>query len=354
MTTTEGVEAGLPSGNRVAAGWRPLAGAALLERLRVTGRARPASDPRLVADLRSLIGDVPTASEGRGTPLVVTKDRLHRSLACPAHAGHGPSAGRGFSPSLACGALVDVLFRQLVTTGTVGDALADGIDGLGLDEFQAPLLAWIRQLAPAERSELRSEVDRQIDGLRRRWPALDPAWLPRTQERIRVPLADGRIELMARVDLAVGRPAADEASVALIDVTSGCGRAAHRADRHFLALVETLRGTTPPFAVATYSTRTGELDVDPVTSELLVDAARRCRAAIGVLGGGEAVTAPDPTARPWCPACSEVPRTTVGRPPPGAPEAYRSAAAVSDAVRPAAPSPGAVDEVLSFPEERAA
>ena len=62
-------------------GWRPPAGASLLERLRVTGRSRPAADPDVAAHLRALLGaglaeDVGT-TDGDGR-IVVTKERLTR------------------------------------------------------------------------------------------------------------------------------------------------------------------------------------------------------------------------------------------------------------------------------------
>ncbi len=121
---------------------------------------------------------------------------------------------------------------------------------------------------------------------------------------MRVRLADGAVELSARVDLAIGRPARDEASVAIVEVTSGSRRVEHRADLHFYALIETLRSPAPPFVVATYYSRTGELDVDPVTDELLVGAARRTLVGARRLrhpdGGTEAGRAPSP----WCSRCS--------------------------------------------------
>ncbi len=206
---------------------------------------------------------------------MVTKDRLHRALACGEHAGSGGFGQRTFSTALACGALVGALFRQLVTVGFVDDAMADGMAALAVDDRQAELVAWIDQLTGPEHQELAAEVERQAEGLRRRWPALDPSWLPRTQEAMRIRLAGGTVELSARVDLAIGRPAREEASVALVEVSSGIPRVEHRADRHFYALLEALRNSAPPFVVATYYTRTGELDVDPVTDELLVVAARR-------------------------------------------------------------------------------
>ena len=93
-------------------------------------------------------------------------------------------------------------------------------------------------------------------------------------------LAGGAVELSARVDLAVGRPAEERASVAIVEIKSGARRIEHRADVHFYALVEALRNPAPPFVVATYYTRTGELDVDPVTEELLEAAGRRTLAGI--------------------------------------------------------------------------
>ncbi len=174
--------------------WRPLAGAALLDRLRATGRPRPTGEPALAAELRAFLEeglgtDAGTATCGAGprtdaTGLVVTKDRVTRALACEAHRGAPDLGDRVPSLALARGALVDVLFRQLVTVGTVGDVLVDGLDALSVDDYQIPLVAWIGQLSRAERGELRAEVERQIEGLRERWPAFDPSWLPRTQETL--------------------------------------------------------------------------------------------------------------------------------------------------------------------------
>ena len=266
--------------------WEPLAGDALLDRVRHTGRARPMVDPVLADGLRSylqrglddLTGAVPTDLAER--VLVVTKDGLANSLSCPTHRESAPYGERPFTLPLACAVLVGLVFRQIVAVGSEGDAMSDALDALALDEHQAPLASWIAQLAPAERSELQAEVDRQADGLRRRWPAIDPSWLPRTQESLRVGLAEGRVQLAARVDLVLGTPAVDESSVALVEVRSGARRPSHRDDLHFIALLETLRSTAAPFSVATYYARTGELDVDPVTPGLLAAAARRCLAGI--------------------------------------------------------------------------
>jgi hypothetical protein len=119
--------------------------------------------------------------------------------------------------------------------------------------------------------------------MQRRWPPLEAGWLPRTREAMRVPVLGGAIELSARVDLVVGRPAVDEASVAIVDVKSGARQVEHRDDLLYYALVEALRAGAPPFVAATYYTRTGELDVEPVTAPLLFGAVHRTVAGVRIL-----------------------------------------------------------------------
>ena len=165
-------------------------------------------------------------------------------------------------------------------------------------------MSWIEGLRSAERDELRAEVERQAGGT--------PAPVARLGSGLASPhaggacgsgLAGGTVELSARVDLVIGPPAGDVASVAIVEVKSGARRIEHRADLHFYALIETLRSPAPPFVVATYYTRTGELDVDPVTEELLMGA---CQAhPVGspapgcglARGDGRAVSASVPVAR---------------------------------------------------------
>ena len=314
--------------------WQPLAGAALLERLRNTGRPRPRSDPDFAHMLRDRLEHglsldvpagcdwfppragqpeaVPGSPSPRALPLVVTKDRLTRVLACETDCVSSEFGERTPTIALACGAMIDVLFRQLVCQGSIGDPVADGLAALAVDEHQQDLVSWIERMPRGDLQELRAEVERQVGGLRRRWPALEPSWMPRTQESMRVGLAGGAVELSARVDLAIGKPAEDEASVALVEVKSGARRPDHRADLHFYALIEAVRNPAPPFAVATYYTRTGELDVDPVTEELLVGAARRVVAGARALLRGAGGADPHRHPNALCGLCSSLPHGEPG------------------------------------------
>jgi hypothetical protein len=265
--------------------WEPLAGAELLSRLRFTGRPRPAADPDRRRRLRNVLeSGLGTDSRPAGLPpMVITRGRLTRILdgepASSAEDGKEPE----LTTALACGALLDVLFRQLITIGVIDDPVIDGLSALAVDRRNHRLVTWIGGLSDPDRRELETEVRRQADELARRWPRLEPGWFPRTGLRLRTGLADGTVILSARADLAVGQPAGDRASVALVDVTSGARHRTDRHDRRFMALVETLRSPAPPFVVATYYTRTGELDVDPVTDELLEAAAHRVATGIGQL-----------------------------------------------------------------------
>ncbi len=318
--------------------WQPLAGASLLERLRVTGRPRLKADPELRRELREgLESGIRCQSPGKPTggpdvdtasclsaPVLVTKDRLTGVLACEAHYVAGEFGERPPTLAMACGALMDVLFRQLITVGGIDDPLVDGLAALQIDDRQDDLASWIERLSGADRIELRTELERQVQGLHRRWPRLEPAWLPRTQEAMRVGLAGGAVRLSARVDLAIGTPPEGEASVALVEIKAGARRVEHRADLHFYALVEALRSPAPPFVVATYYTRTGELDVDPVTEELLVAAARRTAAGARALWNLARGAEPRRSPSYLCGRCVLLPDCEPGRTRPARPGAGRA------------------------------
>ena len=214
--------------------------------------------------------------------MVLTKDLVGRALACGSDHPATGDGGRSPNGPLAVGFLMKALFRQLIVLGRIDDPMADGLAALAVDGHEQ-LVDWITRLAPADLAELGAEVDRQATGLVRRWPALSPGWLPRTQQTLRARLPGTTVSLVARVDLAVGRPAVDRASVGLVELRSGVRRPEHAADLRFCALIETLRTGVPPFVVATYYSRNGELDVEPVDGDVLVAAARRTAAALRAL-----------------------------------------------------------------------
>ena len=189
----------------------------------------------------------PMGTDGSPRPLVVTKDRLTRALSCEAHPADTEFGKRVPTMAMACGAIVDVLFRQLVTVGSIGDPMGDGLAALSVDDRQAETGLVDRAIATARagrdcgrRSSARPTASsgggrrwsRHGCPARRRpygsaWPAVPSSCRP------------GWTWLS-------GGPPSERSSVAIVEIKSGTRRIEHRADLHFYALIEALRSPAPP------------------------------------------------------------------------------------------------------------
>ncbi len=300
----------LPAAGHGIAPWHPLAGTVLLDRLRETGVRRPEVSPervhglvrRIEQEVTATLVELPTAD----APLVVTSHLLrsaahHRHVAPhtdgPWSPEHGPGArgrerGGDVTYAAARDALVGISFRRFISTGTVGQPFADGMAALETCG-RLGVVGWVRQLAPSRYTELRVEVDRLGRDLADRWPRLDPRWLPRTAVPMRVRLLGGAVVLACRPDLLVGWPDGQEGGVGLVELSAGERQALDRTVLSFSVLVETLRSTTPPFVGATYYAQTGEIEVVPITYEVVEDAADELVRAISTtVGPGPSLTGP--------------------------------------------------------------
>jgi len=254
---------------------------------------------RLEREVAAALAELPTVDH----PLVVTgqflRSAAHRHAAPPADGPRsrpqepGPVArerGGDITYAAARDALVGISFRRLVSSGTVGRPFDDGMAALETGG-RAGVVEWIRQLAPSRYTELCVDVDRLGHHLADRWPRLDPRWLPRTAVPMRVRLLGGAVVLSCRPDLLVGRPDGQEGGVGLVELRTDERHAFDRTVLSFSVLVETLRSTAPPFVGATYYVPTGEMEVVPVTYEVVEDAARQVADAIATTAGpGTGVT----------------------------------------------------------------
>ena len=293
-----------------------LQGDALVARLRGDGDTRPPVDPGLAGGLREWLDDELAAAAAtvpaQAVPVRLTKDLVNQVLTCEAHLDRR-RAPPPPTPELVRGICVDLLFRQWVTIGRLGDPLDDALSALAASPDGATTTAAIAALDEAGRSELAAELAAHSRILTTGWPVPPPSWLARTQERLTVALAGGRVILQGVVDLALGSPSAGTASVCIVEVKSGRRRVEHRGDLQLYALMETLRSGAPPFRVATYYTATGELDVESVGREVLqgalhrlvLAATRLCRLASG--------GAPVPSPNPLCSWCAALPVCPPGR-----------------------------------------
>jgi hypothetical protein len=258
----------------------------LVSALRGEAARRRAVDPGLAGGLREWLEDGvagPIASlEPEMTPIVFDSRMLVKMA-------DGTMAG-GQAPNLPLlrAAMATALFRQLVTTGHLGDPLVDALEVLATQDRGAELATFASRLTPEELQLLGSQLAEDAATMALRWPRIPPAWLPRTADRLTVPLAGGRAVLVGVADLVLGAPPVDRASVCLVEVRSAAPTEEHRRARTYLSLLEALRSGAPPCRVATYYSGSGVLDAEEPQDEelailvrdLIATIAERCRTMV--------------------------------------------------------------------------
>ena len=241
----------------------------LLARLRDRTQQRPQVDPGLAGGLRAWLEDgaaALVAGRGEDAPPLYLGPRLLLGPVDPDRSSRGPLP----SPTpLLVSCLVHALFRQLVTTGALGDPFPDALDALRLHPHRADLVRQITELNGAARAALAAEVTAQADHLRDLTPVFAPGWLPRTDDRVSIPLAGGRVVLSGVFDLLVGAPVLGHSSVCAVALTSGGPWGFARAALHYLALLETLRNDGPPFRLALLDSTVGRYVVEDLREEHL-------------------------------------------------------------------------------------
>jgi hypothetical protein len=261
-----------------------LSGSALvLAELRGDVGRRRIVDPGLAGGLREWLEDAaaPIAAtfSPEGAPLVVTR----RNLADAVLGGEPSLPEMRPTPALARGALVEVLFRQLVTTGVISDPMDDALSAMEIDDRYSSVTAFVAGLDETEWESLATEVRAHAEILRSHWPTLSPTWYPRCTDRVTLSLCGGLIILSGVLDLVVGQPSEGRASVCLVELKSGAPRSMDRDDLDYLALLETLRSGAPPFRAATFYSSSGVIDAEEVTERSLVAALQRTVGALARL-----------------------------------------------------------------------
>jgi hypothetical protein len=264
---------------------------------------RPHVDPELAGGLRDWLENA-LAGSAANLPQTSTVIRVSQQVLAATEA-RGTLLGRPADQRRSADddllrTLVRCIFRQWVTIRRLGQPMDDALAALSVSGDPGGAVEVVNSLSPEKRQSLSEELAAHAELITATWPALCPAWYPRTNERISLPLCGGRILIGGVVDLVIGAQAADEATVCIVQVDTAPlkGRDAS-ADLHFYALLETLRAGAPPSRVARYSTATGELNVETVDEHVLVgallktvDAAERACAtqvAAAVVGAGSPI-----------------------------------------------------------------
>ncbi len=283
-----------------------LAGEALLSRLRGAGLERPPADPEFAGNLVAVLEEA--ASAARELPpevtVRVTKNGLRQVLLCEQHLVASLRLGnRPASLDLVRGRLLDRVFVQVaVGVPFTGDPVDDALAG-ALVAGDVDLVDDWDALMTDEQDEVRRAVSGWGSELTHRWPSLPANALVRFQEPLRVELAGGRIVLVGRVDLMLGRPSVERAGTTLIDVKGGKRRYDDIHDAGWYALLETIR-CAQPFQAGNYYLRDGALVLDVVDRDWLEREAIRVadgvRRLIRLAAGAAPGTTPTGIC-PWCP-----------------------------------------------------
>ncbi len=287
----------------------------MLRALRGDPACRPAPDPVIIAAARARL-EAAAAAWAEAIPaevvVRVTKDAVAGVRRCEARhlaelegkADRARAEGEPEPepPALVRGRLVDALFRQVATTSRVGDdPVADAVAACEADGD--PVEAAFAALGPVEREQVRAEVTAASATLVASWPALPAGAGVRTQERVLVALAGGRVLLTGRPDLTIGRPTRRRAGVLVCEAKSGSFRPAHLEELRFYALIEALRWGVAPFRGVVWSLGDGRIEAVEVDSDLVWSETLRVADAVTRLARLAAGEAPRPSANPLCPSC---------------------------------------------------
>lgn len=270
--------------------------ASVLERWAAAGSGTPV-DPVVVAEVRDELEGAARDAVGRAGeltagPIRLSKSRIADLLACERHLVlTAPERDRsigGDDEALHLGVLVDVLAEHHVVRARPGPpadplAVAVALCRAQRSPQHDATAGWAQGLDDAARARVAGVVAEKRAALLDGWPAFDPAWWARTQERVAVALADGDLLLDGRIDVVVGGRPTPWPALA-IEVKSGRFGLEHRDEGLVYALLLALRDGASPAAVVT-ATAAGTVHVEAITADRLRTGARRVAAAITVAGG---------------------------------------------------------------------
>ncbi len=276
----------------------------VLALLRDGSERRPHFHPGLGGGLRAWLEDGASelvGTRGEGAPPLFLGPRLlwegPPSWSGPATAAAGAAVGVKVDDAAAVihtdpypmhvvqSCLVRALFRQIVTTGRApGDPMVDALDALRVDPGSLGMVRHIDGLEQERHAALAASLSIHVAHLLNLTPRFAPGWLPRTDDRVAIPLAGGRVVLCGVFDLLVGAPVPGTATLCAVGLTTGGRWAQARMALHYLALLETLRSGSPPFRVALLHSAVGRYGVEDVLEEHLRSVVSHVVARLSTLG----------------------------------------------------------------------
>jgi hypothetical protein len=233
-------------------------------------------------------------------PLRLPKGRLADLERCERTAV--ARAGSAEPPTLGAAALrgtaLDHYVAHQLVAGRVREPVAD---------LTSMLEAWGDWDSLAALDELGPDADATLSPLAaavaEEWGGIDPAWVPRTQVRATLSLADGTCSCAGVVDVELGGPGTGRPGV-LIEVKSGNVAMSHPHEAYLYGLLVSLRDRSAPAVVARWYPGAEPVGL-PVTLGVLEAAAARLGAGVQRWAELVAGDEPDERAGAWCGWCPD-------------------------------------------------
>ncbi|MGD0692493.1 MAG: hypothetical protein ABSA22_09135, partial [Acidimicrobiales bacterium] len=195
------------------------------------------------------------------SPLVVRTSTLHQRFATTDLAQSTSGRIRGV--------LIGQLLRLMSVGMSIDHAFDDAVTAWRAEVGSGELIEQLDALDGDDRARLATDIEAHCVTLTRALGEIPARWMPRSGVRATQRLAGGNVVLRDVVDLMIGTPTSDVASIALFDVTtSPLGEGAERSMRYH-ALMQTLRTSVMPLRTCTFSSATGEIWIRDVDYELL-------------------------------------------------------------------------------------
>jgi hypothetical protein len=171
---------------------------------------------------------------------------------------------------------------ELLLVGRLNATPMDGVAAaIELMREENPAFAeFLDDGPPARAAAVRADATTHVASLVDGFPTLPKRFLPRTEQTFQATLGSRTVQLNARPDLALGRPAGPDARSLLIDLKTGAPHQSHVDDLRFYALVFMLRWGAPPWRIASYYAGDGAWTAEEVDADVLQAAALRTSDAI--------------------------------------------------------------------------
>ncbi|GIU85139.1 MAG: hypothetical protein KatS3mg008_1914 [Acidimicrobiales bacterium] len=260
---------------------------------------------RIQSHMEESLRDVAEALGERGK-IYVSKRDLAGVLACEAQWLDDAERDFEWNAAVAKGTVV----HKALELAVFGDDSLEHTDLVdkALERVAASdqgLALWLDQIDPAELGELKSAAVSLLSQAEEILPPLRKEWRPVLESRVKAELNGGRIALVGRVDLTLGRVEGRRAGKVVVDLKTGSEAEDHLHHLRFYALLELLRMRVPPRMVATIYLESASVRHEEVTEHTLQAAAERVIRGVRRIFELKNDTDADPVKRPgpscgWC------------------------------------------------------